>query len=102
MVVVAVSPEFWNDPEQVERAECVLNSEVFGFSGFGVEVFNASFLDSEFFEFFDDFLVRSHFELLTHFFDLFHEFFFFFEIILGLFLAEAAKNEDFDALLDLL
>ncbi len=102
MVIGAISLELWNDFEEMERAECILNSEIFGFSGLSVEELNASLLDSVIFEFFDDFLVWSHFELLTDFLNLFHDFFLFFEIFLGPFLAGVAKNEDFDALLDLL
>lgn len=41
----------------MQRTECVLNSEILGFSGLGVEELDASLLDSELFEFFDDFLV---------------------------------------------
>lgn len=102
MVIGAISLELWNDFEEMERAECILNSEIFGFSGLSVEELNASLLDSVIFEFFYDFLVRSHFELLTHFLNLFHDFFLFFEIFLGPFLAGVAKNKDFDAFLDLL
>lgn len=101
LVIVAVTFEFWNDFEEMQRTECVLDSEVLGFSGFSIEEFDASLLDAELFEAFDDFLMWGHFELLTHFFDLFHLFFLFFELLWCFLFSGVAGEEHFDSFFDL-
>ena len=85
----------------MQGTECVLNSEVLGFSGLGVEELDASLLDSQLFKFFNDFLVGIQLELLTHFFDFLHQFLFLFELFSGLFFSGVACEKYFDSLLDL-
>lgn len=65
-VLDAVLFELVGELEKIQWAERILDAQVFGLVGLGVEVFDASLLDLLLLEALHDLLVRVHLELFPH------------------------------------